>query len=278
MANLSGNLSQVGSAVLANAAATQFAAMNTDYTTANAGKSLVAVQGYMSVWDWAQEAASMWGTHHDSSMQNTFTTTIRPLLQKADATEQDFEQVNNFFKQVGGGRNPQNKSSVYDFSKLPPSLAGGAWAAYTQTKLSWAHPHYQAGQLIYGVPNTVELDPRRTGNCVIIDIKSSGDETALTWLFSNSHRYGFYHYGPNIEVWMFTDPASGKLTQAKQDVLTKFSYQANGYYSYKNEKGAEPSSRKDIEDWGNTKGDKGKWIMRGLTYEEVSPNGLHNFI
>ena len=88
-------------------AATQFAAMNTAYTTANAGKSIVAVQGYMSVWDWAQEAASMWGTHHDPSIQNTFTTVIKPLLQKADATEQDFTQVDNFFKDnVGGGRNP----------------------------------------------------------------------------------------------------------------------------------------------------------------------------
>ncbi len=278
MANLSGSLSQVGSAVMTAAAATQFAAMNTAYTTANAGKSIVAVQGYMSVWDWAQEAASMWGTHHDPSIQNTFTTVIKPLLQKADATEQDFTQVDNFFKDsVGGGRNPQNNSSVYDFSKLPPSLAGGAWAAYTVTKLSWAHPYFQQGQQIYGVPNRIDKDPRRTGHCVVIDIKASGDDTALSWLFSNSHKYGFYWYGPTIELWMFIDPATAKLAQAKQDVLTKYSYHANGYYGFKQEKGVEPASRQEIVDWGKTKGQKGEWIMSGLTQEEVGPNGLQNF-
>jgi hypothetical protein len=269
MANLSGSLSQVGSAVLANAAATQFTAMNTDYTTANPGKSLVAIQGYMSVWDWAQEAASMWGTHHEASVQSTFATVIKPLLQKVDATEQDFNQVNDFFKNnVGGGRGP-NFTSVYDFSKLPAGLAGGAWAAYTQTKLSWAHPYFQQGQLIYGVPNRIDKDPRRTGHCVVLDIKSSGENTALSWLFSNSHKYGFYWYGPTVELWMFIDPATSKLSQAKQNILSLYSYHANGYYVYKQEKGVEPASRIEIEKWGETKGDLGKWIMNGLTYESV---------
>lgn len=277
MANLTGALAQVGSAVMTQTAATKFQEMNAAFTAANAGMSIMAIQGYMSVWDWGQEASTMWGTHHDASIQTKFTTVIRPLLEKADPTQDDFNAVNNFFtNDVKDGRNPNNGSSVYDFSKLPAALVGGAWAAYTQTKLSWAHPYFQAGQMVYGVPNRINLDPRRTGNFVIIDIKSSGDDVALSWLFSNSHNYGFYWFGPTIELWGFVDPATTKLSQARKDILTKYSYHANGYPLYKQEKNAEPASRDEIKEWGKSKGQLGEWIMSGLTQEYVNGK-LQNF-
>lgn len=278
MADLSANLSQVGSAVLSAAAAAQFQSMNAAYNAANPGKNITPIQGYMSVWDWAQEASSLWGTHHDANMQNIFATTIRPLLDKADASQEDFDKINEFFgNQVRDGRNPNSNTSVYDFSKLPATLAGSAWAAYTKTKVSWAHPYFQAGTYIYGVPNTINKDPRRTGNFVSIDMKASGDDVALSWLFSNSHNYGFYWYGPTVESWMFLDPATTKLTAAKKEILTKFSYHANGYYSMTiGANKPKPTTRAEIKAWGATVGPRGEWIMSGLTYEEENGQ-LHNY-
>ena len=211
MANLSGSLSQVGSVVLLTEAATKFSEMAAAFSQANAGKTLTIIQGYMSEWDMYKEYYDNYVGALKSELENT----VKPILDNATPTEADRTTLFNWFKNTG--------YNDYNYQNTPLAAAQSTWTHHKKFKCSWAHAYFADGTIIYGIPNNLDNDPRRTGRFILIG--TGGDQSMLQWLFRNSFKYGFYWYGPldGAFIYVGTNP----LKEDKQKILTNLGMQTN---------------------------------------------------
>jgi hypothetical protein len=242
MANLSGSLVQVENAVMTAAAAEKYIQMTTAY-----GKSIPVITAYASQWDLYTEAAECYiGT--DKPVIDSLQNTMKPLLAKADPTDEDRQVLENFFGSLEWG--DSTGAPNWDYSKQTVIPQGSAWTHHLTWKCSWAHPYFADGTMIYGIPHRISVDPRRTGNYVLFNVE--GNEPLLKWLFQNSYVYGFYWYGPLDGAFMYV--GTDKLMSEEQKKALSFGYHANAYALAKQGRGGTaPESEKDITDWINQK-------------------------
>lgn len=241
MANLSGSLAQIGQVVLKAEAAQAYQAMVGAY-----GKDIPAIVGYASEWDLFDEAASCF-VGSDPAMRQMLDVTIKPLLAKPDPTDADRTTVGNFFKGLGWGAT--DGSPNWDYTKQSILPKDTIWSHHQQWKTSWAHPYFPDGTEIYGVPNVIDKDPRRTGHYVIIN--TAGNESLIKWLFQNSYKYGFYWHGPLDGAFIYV--GTQKQPTDKQKRALSFGYHANVYSLAEQGLNREPATEQDILGWINQK-------------------------
>lgn len=233
MANLSGSLSQIGNAVLLSEAATKFQEMSTAY-----GKDIAIETAYASEWDLYKEYTECF-INPDQSLQDTFNSTIKGLVEKPNPTEADRSTLKNFFKNMGYG----------DFDYTRQTTAPGSdnlkWFKFQKFKTSWTHPFFATDTDIYAAPNTIDTDPRRTGKYVLI--KTAGDSNLLKWLFQNSYKYGFVWYGPQDGAFMYI--GMDKQLGAKAKKALTLGYDANMYRLIENKTGKAPETQQEVENY-----------------------------
>lgn len=94
-----------------------------------------------------------------------------------------------------------------DFASTPE-----AFVKYT---VKAAHPYISGGDL-YGVPNKTTVDPRRTGNFIMIDVKS---DSMFLFLKANAPDYGFVWYGIHKNYWIYQGQSvKDKAVQIKNSI------------------------------------------------------------
>ena len=240
MANLSGSLAQIGQVVLKSEAAQAYQAMVSAY-----GKDIPAVAGYASEWDLFDEAAKCY-VGSDPAMRQMLDVTIKPLLTKPDPSDADRTTIKDFFKGLGWG---SGNSPNWDYTKQTLIPKDDTWSHHQQWKTSWAHPYFADGTEIYGMPNVIDKDPRRTGHYVLIS--TAGNESLIKWLFQNSYKYGFYWYGPLDGAFIYVGTQK-QLTDKQQKALS-FGYHANVYYLVEQGLNKEPATEQEIQGWINQK-------------------------
>jgi hypothetical protein len=216
MADLTGKLSQVGNIVLDTEAATNFNAMVTAYNS-----PITIVSGYKSEWDIYKEFIDYLKSDFEGSFDID---EAKAMLEKAQPTEADRTSLASMFANANSG--------WFDFS---PLLNNSAWANFKKYKASWVHPFLKEGEEVLGWPNKADLDPRRSGKLLVLQV----EQASLNWLFQNSYKYGFIWYGPTDGTFLYVgkDVAFGEnFTKA-----AAFGLKAASYVVYK----AGPSPKAD---------------------------------
>lgn len=112
-----------------------------------------------------------------------------------------------------------------DFDSLQKYLDGLTKADFTGTPETYVkynvlgdkHPYIVDGEL-YGVPNKTTVDPRRTGNFIMIDVKS---DSMFLFLKQNAPDYGFVWYGIHKSYWVYQGQSvKDKAVQIKNSITT----------------------------------------------------------
>jgi len=243
MANLTGKLSQVGSAILLSEAAQKHQAMVQAY-----GKDIPIITGYMSEWDWFTEASACWN-HADVTLTDDLNIRIRPLLNKIDPTNGDRQTIASFFENVGGWTQDSsipitgavNNWNWTKLTKMSPNLT---WSAYGRWRTTGFHPVFPANTFIYGFPNKLSLDPRRSGNFVLFNV--TGNDPLLRWLFQNSYKYNFYFYGPLEGAFMYIK--TDRKLSARTIKALSMGYNANAFLKAAAYLGRDPEDEVEIEE------------------------------
>lgn len=239
MADLNGQLSQIGNVVLLTEAATAYQQMAAAF-----GKDLPAECGYMSEWDLYKEYgdcfAPMAGGYPTPAQvateTDTFNATIKGLIAKPDPTDADRGTLNNFFKDKGYG--------WFDYTKqqTAPGSENLKWFAFQKYVTSWAHPVLKNGTELYATPNTINTDPRRTGRYVMI---AGQDENQLNWLFQNSYKYGFIWHGPQPGAFYYV--GMDKKPGATAEKALSLGMRANMYRYVQVKTGSPPATQQDVD-------------------------------
>lgn len=252
MANLSGSLSQLGTVVMLTEAATQAAQLITAY-----GKDIPITAAYASEWDLYKEYAECYvGTNQD--LLNTLNSTIKELIAKPDPTEQDRQTLKSFFANMG--------QSDFDFSKV---YGDAGWTRYVKWKTNNYHPFLAEGTMVYGFPNNINDDPRRTGRFIVFN--AAGDSGILTWLYQNAHKYGFAWYGPLETAFMYvgTSQTFGETSQKAAALGTSM----NLYRFIAANTGTAPTTQQDVTNFVNGI-DANGYNAGGKTYKKDSFNWI----
>lgn len=180
MADLTGKLSQVGNIVLDTEAATNYNAMVTAYNS-----PITLLSGYKSDWDIYKEYVDYIKPNSGVSID---VSEAKAILEKPQPTEGDRTTLSNLFANAN--------NSWFDFS---PLLNNSAWANFKKYKASWVHPFLKDGEEILGWPNKIDIDPRRSGKLIVLQV----EKASLNWLFQNSYKYGFIWYGPTDGTFLY---------------------------------------------------------------------------
>ena len=239
--NLTNKLRQVGSAILLDEAAQQHQAMVQAY-----GKDIPIVVGYMSEWDWFAEAIACWN-NPSTVLTDQLNIQIIPIISKLDATTADRQTAASFFQDIGGyTSDSENFGGVvnnWNWMKQTAVSPNLMWSAYRTWKTTIYHPLYPPNTLVYGFPNTLNLDPRRSGNFVLFDVV--GNDSLLKWLFQNSYKYNFYFYGPLEGAFMYINREQSLNARTKKAL--SMGYNANGFLKAAEYLGRDPETEIEIE-------------------------------
>jgi hypothetical protein len=216
MADLTGKLSQVGNVVLDTEAATNFNAMVTAYNS-----PITILSGYKSEWDLYREYVTHFNPNSGVGIDIE---DAKAYLDKPQPTDADRQQLSTIFANADG--------SWFDFA---PLLNNSAWAAFKKYKTSWVHPFMKSDQEILGWPHKVDVDPRRSGRLLVLQV----DSASLNWLFQNSYKYGFVWYGPTDGTFLYVGK-DGTFSEDFKKIAT-FGIKAASYVAYT----ASPSPKAD---------------------------------
>ena len=185
MADLKDKLVKVNDVILSKEVADAFASLQT-FVSSKKSETLTIKPngGYMSKYRLVEELAKLVKVGPNTPPA------IKALIDKARVPE-DFVTL---------ARNSA------DFTSLQTYLDGLTKADFTGTPETYVkynvlgnHP-YIAGGTLYGVPNKTTLDPRRTGNFIMIDVKS---DSMFLFLKENAPDYGFVWYGIHKNYWIY---------------------------------------------------------------------------
>jgi hypothetical protein len=186
MADLKDKLVKVNDVILSKEVADAFASLQT-FVSSKKSETLTIKPngGYMSKYRLVEELAKLVKVGPNTPPA------IKALIDKARVPE-DFVTL---------ARNSA------DFASLQGYLDGLTKADFTGTPETYVkykvlrdkHPYIADGEL-YGVPNKTTVDPRRTGNFIMIDVKS---DSMFLFLKENAPDYGFVWYGIDKSYWVY---------------------------------------------------------------------------
>ncbi|CAB4143471.1 hypothetical protein UFOVP450_147 [uncultured Caudovirales phage] len=228
MANLTGTMSSIMGVNLDTEAAAKYSEMTTAF-----GKEMPIQYGYMSEWDWYAEMVPcvIVAQSQTSQYEN-----IKALATKADPTEDDRVALNNFMGNLGAG----------NFNMANHPEAARTWTAFNKYSLTWPSPFFKSSGLsyVYGWPNTLSNDPRRTGKVIVFKDASPYFE----WLIQNSYKYGFVWYGPDNDSFIYVGQSAAFGDEFKAAAALGLCAALYNVYKIANN-GKAPASKQEVVDW-----------------------------
>lgn len=146
--------------------------------------------GYMSKYRLVEELCKI--VRVDSSTPDN----IKVLIDKAKSPE-DFNLLCNDATNFTALENYLNSLKNQNYSSTPNT--------FKEFKTTDKHTYLKPDVKLYGVPNKTTLDPRRSGNFIIIDNIST---ELFNFLVSNAPDYGFVWYGIDKSYWLYDQKAA----------------------------------------------------------------------
>jgi hypothetical protein len=226
MANLQGKLGQVpgGTAVINTEAYAYFVQMQAALKRDKA-VDLVAQQGYLSKFEVTDELRKL-----VKNKQGDGTPLIASMLDPKAKIE-DILGVKPASSTPSGSTNPTG-------STPPPPPTGSTFPADSYPKLEtyikslkpsdFTTPLYTAFKSpeedfdVLPFPNYPGLDPRQTGNLVVVGPKENIKPDILTWIYNNSILYGFIPYGnPQTQALYYVGVQQLKNKVKKEESVAK---------------------------------------------------------
>jgi hypothetical protein len=202
MANLKGKLIKVNDIILSKEVSDAFTSLQ-GFITSKKNETLTIKPngGYMSKYRLVEELAKLVKVGPNTPPA------MRALIDKARTPEDflvlaadkaTFDQLEAYLNGLGSK----------DFSSNPET--------YREYTVQDSHPYIVKDTKLYGVPNKTTVDPRRTGNFIVIDVKS---DSMFLFLKQNAPDYGFVWYGINKNYWVYQGQSvKDKAVQIKNNI------------------------------------------------------------
>lgn len=202
MADLKGSLVKVNDVILTKDVSEAFKSLQSFVSTKKGETINIKTNGgYISKYRLVEELCKIVNLGSGTPQE------IKTLIQKARTPEDflvlaadkaTFDQLEAYLNGLG----PK------DFSSNPET--------YREYIVQDKHPYIVKDTKLYGVPNKTNLDPRRSGNFIMIDVKS---DSMFLFLKENAPDYGFVWYGIDKSYWVYQGQSiKDKAVQIKNSI------------------------------------------------------------
>lgn len=120
---------------------------------------------------------------------------VKGLIEKAKQSKEEFMIIASDVSSYEKLKNALNELDKNYYTQ------SGEPDIFTEVVAESNNPHIVSGTTLYGIPNTTQKDPRRTGKIIVLnDISYS----VYNKMLAEAPAYGFVWYGPKkYNIWLY---------------------------------------------------------------------------